>query len=280
MLICDIGINHNGSMSYVFDVIKNLAEINRNTETEVVLKFQKRTINHVFTKEHLDSPSCFKDETWRDTWNRWELSEVQYDLIEKECKRLGLKWSASVWDKAALDFIMNYNPPFIKIASASLADESLLAYVKYLTILMPTEVIMSLGMSIQEQIWDAINLVNPDVLMHCTSSYPTPYEEINLKHIEELFDYGKTVGFSSHSDIYPSILAIVKYNVKYLEHHITLDKDAGGPDDSASLELDEIDFLAQLMDKQKYNDIIDTRKTIYNYPSEQEKAKELRGYLQ
>ena len=164
-----------------------------------------------------------------------EFGLEQYKEIDKYCKEKGIIWYASCWDKASVDFIEQFNPPCYKIASASLTDDELLKYTRS----KGKPIFLATGMSTLEQIKHAVEVLGEDdlILYHCTSTYPTVNEEINLRVITKLRElYSCPVGFSGHEKgILPTILSAM-LGTNAVERHITIDRTLWGSDQAASLE--------------------------------------------
>jgi N-acetylneuraminate synthase len=173
-----------------------------------------------------------------------EFEKPQYDYIDTYCKEKPLDWSASIWDLDSLEFLAQYDVPFVKIGSAMLTDKSLLSEAAKTK----KTLIISTGMSTLEEIDDAVNLVMTHgvkpIIMHTNSSYPTPPDELNLNLIPMLKDrYGCTIGYSGHEeDLEPTVIAVT-LGAQVVERHITLDHNMWGTDHKASLEVVGMDVL-------------------------------------
>lgn len=230
-IIAEIGINHNGDLDTAFNLID--AAIDAGCDA---VKFQKRTIDVVYTKEELDKlrETPF-GKTNRDLKNALELGKSQYEEINRYCGIKNIMWFASCWDEASVDFIEKFKPPCYKIASASLTDDNLLRYTRSKN--MP--VIISTGMSTIEQIKHAVSVLGEDnlVILHCTSTYPSRPEELNLKVIGELKKlFHCPIGYSGHEvGVVEGVLAVA-FGACVVERHITLDRAMWGSDQAASLE--------------------------------------------
>lgn len=230
-IIAEIGINHNGDVN----LAKQLIDIAVMTGCDAV-KFQKRTVDVVYTAEELakERPSVFGN-TNGDLKRGLEFGFEQYSEINNYCKQRNIIWFTSCWDEGAVDFINKFNPPCYKIASASLTDDNLLKYTKS----KGKPILLSTGMSSMEQIEHAIKILGTDnlVIYHCTSTYPSEINELNLRVIEsfrEKFDC--PIGFSGHEKgVTPSVLAVV-VGANSIERHITSDRTLWGSDHAASLE--------------------------------------------
>lgn len=230
-IIAEIGINHNGSV----DLAKKMIDEAVMAGCDAV-KFQKRTVTKVYTPEELDvyRPNYYGS-TNRDLKNGLELTYDDYKIIDEYCKAKKIMWFASCWDKDSVDFIEQYNVPCHKIASALLTDDDLLLYIKKLG----KPILLSTGMSTMEEIRHAVKLLGEDnlVLFHCTSTYPTDHNEINLRVISAFREeFSCPIGYSGHErGLLPSILS-VELGAAAVERHITVDRTLWGSDQAASLE--------------------------------------------
>jgi N-acetylneuraminate synthase len=230
-IIAEIGINHNGDI----ETAKKLIDVSVEAGAQAV-KFQKRTVEVVYSTDELLKPrdSIF-GKTNGDLKRGLEFGKKEYDIIDKYCKEKNILWTASCWDQDSLKFIMNYEPKFLKIASASLTDSSLLIEHKNTNL----PIILSTGMSTIEQIEKAVNILERKnlILLHCTSSYPCKIEELNLKAINTLIEkFSLLVGYSGHEVGLATTVSAVALGSCVIERHITLDRSMWGSDQSASVE--------------------------------------------
>lgn len=236
----EIGINHNGSV----DLAKKLIDMAKNTGCDAV-KFQKRTVDVVYSQAELakERQSVFGN-TNGDLKRGLEFGFEQYKEIDEYCKEKNIIWYASCWDEQSVDFIEQFNPPCYKIASASLTDDNLLKYTKK----MGKPIFLATGMSTLEQIQHAVDILGEDnlILYHCTSTYPTQADEINLNVIKSLREkYSCPIGFSGHErGILPTIMSVV-IGANAIERHITIDRTLWGSDQAASLEFDGINRIVR-----------------------------------
>ena len=230
-VIAEIGINHNGSLDLAKEIIKAAADIGCDA-----VKFQKRTVDVVYSAEELARPreSVFGT-TNGDLKRGLEFGFEEYSEIDKYCKETGVDWTASCWDEASVDFVEQFAPPFFKISSASLTDDGLLKHHrKY-----GRPIILSTGMSTMEQINHAVDILGQEdlIILHCTSTYPTKMEELNLKVIQTLKDkFPIPVGYSGHESIFIPTYTAVMLGACVIERHITVDRALWGSDQAASLE--------------------------------------------
>ena len=181
-LIAEIGINHNGSI----DIVKKLIDNAKKADFDAV-KFQKRTIEKVYSKEALDVK---RDSPWgttnREQKNGLEFDLKQYQEIQKYCQKIKIDWSASAWDTESLEFLDRFDIKFHKIASAMIIDTNFLKRVAE----KKKHTFISTGMSTEENIDNAVKIFNENKcsfeLMHCVSTYPMKTEDANLLTINAL----------------------------------------------------------------------------------------------
>ena len=233
-VIAEVGINHNGDIN----IAKKLIDIAVRTGCDAV-KFQKRTVEKVYSKEVLDSP---RESPWGTTTREQKLglefSKKEYDIINNYAKEKGIEWYASAWDLDSQLFLRNYNLKYNKIASPMLTNFELLNAVaeekKYTFI--------STGMSSMDQISNAVEVFRKHnctfELMHCNSSYPMNPLEANLNCIKSLREKFKcNVGYSGHESMgYLICTTAAALGATSIERHITIDRSGYGSDQAASLE--------------------------------------------
>jgi N-acetylneuraminate synthase len=230
-IIAEIGINHNGDL----EIARRLIDAAVNAGCDAV-KFQKRTVEVVYTAEELAKPreNPFGP-TNGDLKRGLEFGVAQYREIDRHCKERGILWFASCWDEASVDFIEQFQPPCYKIASASLTDDGLLRHHRRYG----RPIILSTGMSTLEQVDHAVEVLGREnlLLMHTNSTYPSKIEELNLRTLQTLARrYGVPVGYSGHEvGLAPSVGAVA-VGACAIERHITLDRAMWGSDQAASVE--------------------------------------------
>lgn len=232
-IVAEIGINHNGSM----DICKKMIDMAINSGCDAV-KFQKRTPDICVPDNEKDviRETPWGRMTYLDYRKRIEFEKDEYTEIDMYCKEKGIIWFASPWDIPSVDFLEQFNVPCYKIASACLTDKELLKRVKTTNV----PIILSTGMSTMRQINDAIDILGENnlILLHSTSTYPCPINELNLNVIKTFRNIFKCpIGYSGHESItYPSVLAVA-LGACMIERHITIDRAMYGSDQAASLEL-------------------------------------------
>jgi len=233
-IVAEIGINHNGDI----EIAKKLIDMAKRTGCDAV-KFQKRTVEKVYSKEILDSP---RESPWgittRDQKMGLEFNKKEYDFINNYCRQKEIDWFASAWDIDSQIFLRQYNLKYNKISSAMLTD------IDFLNIVAEEKrhTFVSTGMSTIEQIRKAVEVFKqhncPFELMHSNSTYPMKLEEANLRCIETLRkEFNCNVGYSGHEDsAYIVCVIAVALGATSIERHITLSRSMYGSDQAASLE--------------------------------------------
>lgn len=242
-LIAEIGINHNGDLQ----IAKRLIDAAFSCQWNCV-KFQKREPDIAVPE---DQKSIMRDTPWgRMTYleykRRIEFNKEQYDYIDSYCKEKPIDWTASPWDLPSLRFLLQYDIPFIKIASATLTNDELITEASK----SGRVIVMSTGMSTWDEIDHAVEILERNaqsgfILMHTNSTYPTPQGDINLKMIETLRQrYNCLVGYSGHEyDLGASVIA-ASMGAVMIERHVTLSHEMWGTDQSSSLEVQAMAMLA------------------------------------
>ena len=246
-ITAEIGINHNGDM----DLVRQMIDMAVETGCDAV-KFQKRTIDIVYTPEVL---AAHRESPWGNTQRAQkeglELKREQYDEIDAYCRQKGIAWYASAWDIPSLHFLRSYNLLYNKVASPTLTHKELVDEIiseKKLTFI-------GTGMSHYEEIDEVVARFRaggcPFILLHCISEYPAPPEILNLRQIVELRKrYNCPVGYSGHEmTMIPSVIAAMMGAVS-IERHVTMNRALYGSDQSASLEPRGVEtmmrYLAQI----------------------------------
>jgi N-acetylneuraminate synthase len=230
-VIAEVGINHNGSLETAFRLID--AAVAAGCDA---VKFQKRTVEVVYTAAELDKPreSPFGT-TNRDLKMGLEFDSGAYGEIGRYCLKCGIPWFASCWDEASVDFMAKYNPPCFKISSPCLTDDALLRHHRQFG----KPILLSTGMSTMDEIRHAFEVLGREdlILMHCTSTYPSQAAELNLNAMDTLRrEFAVPVGYSGHEVGLQTTLAAAALGACVVERHITLDRAMWGSDQAASVE--------------------------------------------
>ena len=233
-ITAEIGINHNGDLN----IAKKLIDVASEAGCDAV-KFQKRTIEKVYSKKVLDSP---RENPWgnttREQKNGLEFSLKQYKIINAYCKKKKIAWYISCWDVDSQISMRVFKTKYNKVASAMLVNEKLLNKIAE----EKKHTFISTGMSTIKQIEKAVKIFQKHKckfeLVHSHSAYPMPEHEANLNVIQRLKKQFKCqVGYSGHEKSgYLVCVIAAALGVSSIERHITLDRTMYGSDQASSLE--------------------------------------------
>ncbi|KKU88094.1 N-acetylneuraminate synthase [Candidatus Gottesmanbacteria bacterium RIFCSPLOWO2_01_FULL_48_11] len=231
-IVAEIGINHNGNLK----LAKRLIDAAKSAGCNSV-KFQKR-------KPELCVPKGEKTKKLETPWGyisyleyrkKIEFGHKEYQEIDRYCRKRGIAWFVSVWDTPSVDFMEQFRPMCYKVPSAMLSDADLLMRVRKTG----RPVILSTGMSTMRQIQSSVKVlgIRDLIINHCTSAYPCPVEELNLRMITRLGQmFDCPIGYSGHEVGLATTVAAVALGACYIERHITLDRAMWGTDQAASVE--------------------------------------------
>lgn len=243
-VIAEIGINHNGNLDIARQLIEDAAKAGCDA-----VKFQKRTIDVVYSKEYLASA---RQSPWGTTQRAQkeglEFGENEYRQIDQWCAANHLAWFASSWDIESQLFLRKFSLKYNKIASAMLVNLPLLKTIAE----EQKETFISTGMSTLEEIDVAVDIFQksncPFILMHCNSTYPMEEADANLRVLDVLKErYGCLIGYSCHaSSNFVAVCAVARGAVT-IERHITLSRTMYGSDQAASIEPQELSELVALV---------------------------------
>jgi N-acetylneuraminate synthase len=231
-IIAEIGINHNGDL----DLAKRLIDAAVLAGCDAV-KFQKRTPDLCVP---LDQREIMKETPWglityMEYRHRVEFGQSEYEEINRYCEERNIAWFASCWDQPSVDFIEPFEPGCYKIASASLTNDKLLKCINA----QGRPMVLSTGMSTMEEIRHAVSILDQERLLiaHCTSTYPCPPQELNLRMVRALRrEFNCPIGYSGHEVGLQTSYAAVVLGASFIERHITLDRAMWGSDQAASVE--------------------------------------------
>lgn len=231
-VIAEIGINHNGDIG----IARRLIDAAVHAGCDAV-KFQKRTPELCVPAEQRDQmrETPWGYITYLDYRHRVEFGEREYGEIDRYCREKNILWFASPWDEPSVDFLERFDVPCYKIPSAALTDGDLLRHAAATG----RPMLLSTGMSSMPEIEAAVRLVDRTrlVLMHSTSAYPCPVNELNLRMIGTLRDaFDCPVGYSGHETGLATTVAAVALGASAIERHLTLDRSMWGSDHAASVE--------------------------------------------
>lgn len=236
-VIAEAGINHNGSIERAYALIDAAASAGADA-----VKFQKRSLADVYQKKILDNPNSAeqKYQYLIPLLKEFELPDDAYPKMEKYAEEKGIIFMVNPWDKKSCDMIEDLlHVPIYKVGSPDFTNNELLEYIAATK----KPMIVSTGMAQQEEIEKGVSFIKtlgvPFAILHCNSTYPAPFDEINLKYMDTLIKYGVPVGYSGHERGIAVSIGAVARGATIIERHITTDKSLEGPDHKASLLPDE-----------------------------------------
>lgn len=246
-IIAELSANHLKKFDLAIETLEAAAEAGVDAFKIQTLTPDTMTIdcdNEYFT---INKGTLWDGRTLYDLYSETPLPYEWHKPIIEKCKELGLIWFSTPYDKTATDFLEKFDPPAYKIASFEITDVPLIEYVAS----KGKPVIISTGIATKEEIEDALAACkragNDDIaLLKCTSAYPAPYEEINLRTIEDFKSrYNVVSGLSDHTLGTEVPIASVAVGGSIIEKHLILDRDLGGPDAKFSLEPSEFKALVE-----------------------------------
>ena len=238
-IIAEIGNNHNGSFKRAIELIDSAAEAGADC-----VKFQMRNLASVYRQRSLERQGeDLGTEYVLDLLNRFELSLKEHTDLSKYCRSKSILYMCTPWDFESVDMLENLDVPAYKVASADLTNLPLID--KLISTKKP--LILSTGMSSEEEIKITTNFLNVQkadfALLHCNSTYPAPFHDINLKWMEKLQNIHSLIGYSGHERGISVSIAAVALGAKIIERHFTFDRNMEGPDHAASLQPEEFKML-------------------------------------
>ena len=232
-IIAEIGINHNGSLKTALELIDCAYKAGVDA-----VKFQKRNINNIYNKKTIDDPNSAE-------WNveylikelkQLEFGKKEYDVIYDKCNSLKLDLIITPFDIESVDFVLQYNVVAFKNASCNMNNYKLIDYITTKNL----PVLISTGMWSDDEIKESIQYFKSKkidyTLLLANSTYPCPYEDLNINYINTLKKYSNIVGYSGHERGNFIPIAVAALGAKIIEKHITLDRNQPGLDHKASME--------------------------------------------
>ncbi len=231
-VIAEIGNNHNGSLDLALEMVDAAKDAGADC-----VKFQMRNMNSVYRKKSLAKQGeDLGTEYILDLLERFQLSEEEHKKVAQHCSVNGILYMCTPWDSNSIKILEKLDVQAYKVASADLTNlpliENLISTKKPL--------ILSTGMSSVDEIQITTKFLNSRnaefVLLHCNSTYPAPFHDINLNWIKKLMDIHPLIGYSGHERGISVTLAAVGLGAKVIERHFTFDRSMEGPDHAASLE--------------------------------------------
>ena len=242
-IIAEAGVNHNGSI----DIAKQLIDEASSAGADAV-KFQTFIANHQVTltakKAVYQEQTSNKEETQHAMLSRLELNEAMHHELIDHCMERNISFLSTGFDIQSVDLLVNLGQQCFKIPSGEITNLPYLRYIGQLG----KKIILSTGMSKMNEIEAAIGILEKAgssraniTILHCTSEYPAPINEVNLRamrSIREEFDI--EVGYSDHTLGIEVAIAAVAMGASVVEKHFTIDRNLPGPDHQASLEPREL----------------------------------------
>ena len=240
-IIAEIGNNHNGSYDRAIKMVDMAIEMGVDC-----VKFQMRHLDQVYRKKTLaKSGEDLGTEYIIDLLDRFELSLDQHRKIPDYCKKKEILYMCTPWDIKSIEVLESFSVKAYKVASADLTNLPLLHQLSKTN----KPLIISTGMSTSDEVIQVKSFLdnrNVDfAFLHCNSTYPAPFHDINLNWISSLKDIHKDIGYSGHERGTSVSLAAVTLGCSIIERHFTLDRKMEGPDHAASLEFNEFKYLIE-----------------------------------
>lgn len=248
-IIAEAGVNHNGRL----DLALKLCDAAKESGVDAV-KFQTFKTENILIKsaekaEYQKENTADSEESQFDMVKNLELSYEDFIEVQKHCKKIGIEYLSTPDDEESLEFLLSQGMELIKVGSGEISN---IPYLRKIGS-KKKKVILSTGMSTLGEVERAYNeLLNagaPEVvLLHCTTNYPCPMDEVNLNAMNTLRDAFKCeVGYSDHTLGVEVAVSSVALGATILEKHFTLDKNMDGPDHKASLEPHELKMMVDMI---------------------------------
>ncbi|MCA0337579.1 MAG: N-acetylneuraminate synthase family protein [Actinobacteria bacterium] len=236
LLIAEIGINHNGSV----DLAKHLVDLAKKSNADVV-KFQLRDLDALYRGAGASSAGeDLGPQYTLDLLSRFNLTGPQLFEVFDHCRAIDIDVMCTPWDAPSVDALVEYGIPALKIASADLTNHDLLRHAAR----SGTPMILSTGMSTEGEILETVDLLKASgtayALLHCQSTYPAPFKDVNLRYLTRLAELGDCpVGYSGHERGFHVPIAAIGMGATIIEKHFTVDRGMEGNDHKVSLLPDE-----------------------------------------
>lgn len=240
-IIAEAGDNHNGDIRLAYQLIDAAVEAGADC-----VKFQTFITDEIISQQaemaEYQKKNIGVTESQYDMVKKLELSFTDFRNLKDYCDKKGIMFLSTPFDLQSIDFLNTLNLKFWKIPSGEITN------LPYLMKIAQTkkEVILSTGMATMEEIEAAVNILKKNGtkkinILHCTTEYPAPLDEVNLRAINTIADrFHVDVGYSDHTEGILIPIAAVAMGATIIEKHFTLDKTMPGPDHKASLEPQEL----------------------------------------
>lgn len=242
-IIAEIGVNHNGSVELAKQTIDSAIEAGADAVKFQTFKTEKLVSKNAKQADY-QVVNTGKKESQFDMLKKLELTEDDFRELKIYCEERGIEFLSTPFDEDSAILLKELGVHAFKIGSGDITNIPFLTFLNSLDI----PIILSTGMSNLSEIEEAVEaLQDTNVsILHCTSVYPAPYEEVNLLAIKTLSKaFGRIVGYSDHTLGSAVSLGAVTLGAKIIEKHFTLSKDLPGPDHKASLNPEELQEFVQ-----------------------------------
>lgn len=246
LIIAEAGVNHNGSL----DLALKLCDAAKETGADVV-KFQTWKTENLLTKNvkqaDYQAQNTGKTESQFDMLKKLELSYDDFKKIKQHCDKIGIQFASTADEIESLDFLCELGIPFIKVGSGDIGNVSFLRYIGSKGL----PIILSTGMSTLADVDISIRALKEGgatdiTILHCTTNYPCPYGDVNLKAMLTLKDaFHLPVGYSDHTIGKDVSVSAVALGASVIEKHFTLDCKMDGPDHAASMNPEDFSAMVQ-----------------------------------
>ena len=240
-IIAEAGVNHNGSIELAKRLVRAAAEAGADA-----VKFQTfkadTLVSHDAPKADYQKQRTDAAESQYQMLKRLELSEEAHCELKTLCAELGIDFISTPFDVTDIPFLSSLGMPFFKVPSGAITDLPYLCAINECK----KPVLLSTGMATEDEVAAALKLLSDCkvTLLHCTTEYPCPYGDVNLKALQTLQTRFKLpVGYSDHTPGIEVSVAAVALGATVIEKHFTLDRKMEGPDHKASLEPAELKAL-------------------------------------
>jgi len=241
IVIAEAGVNHNGSIKTAMELVDKAVLAHAD-----IIKFQTFIAEELTTKNaekaEYQSKSIGSENTQLEMLKKLELSKDDFVLLKNYCEKMGIEFLSTAFDIKSIDFLVTLDMNRWKIPSGEITNLPYL--IKIANLKQP--VILSTGMSTIDEIETAVSVLQNNgvtdlTVLHCTTEYPTPFEDVNLNAMHTIKEkFGVKIGYSDHTTGIEVPIAAVSLGATVIEKHFTLDRNMEGPDHIASLEPHEL----------------------------------------
>ncbi|WP_323754042.1 N-acetylneuraminate synthase family protein [Marinobacter sp.] len=245
--IAEIGNNHNGSV----ELAKQLVDDAKRAGADCV-KFQMRDLETLYVTDttEIAAEEDLGSQYVLDLLKRFQLSDDAFSEVFDYCRDQNITVLCTPFDKVSVDKLVGFGMDGFKVASADLTNHELLTYIAQHN----KPMLVSTGMSTEQEIYEAVRVLRREsanfVLLHCNSTYPAPFKDVNLNYMSRLAEIGDClIGYSGHERGYYVAVAAVAKGAKVIEKHFTLDRNMEGNDHKVSLLADEFRLMCEAIDQ-------------------------------